>query len=182
MELSRYVYSGSIRSLFSILNAWTECLDKYPTYFKYGDNQWWYNERASLSCLAAASWTTGGIALEEFCTLKEKPPDSRNGRCDLFIGTATEAFAFEAKQVWCAVGCTAQSGVAVARKGLESACRDARKLTKEEGRRIGLCFAVPYLPARDEQHIEKQLMPWLKDSHDKIECSCVAWIFPEKAR
>jgi len=182
MELTKYVNSGSIRSLHHILQAWTENLEKYLRYFGYRDNPWWYNERATLSCLAAAVWASDGIALEEYRTEKGKHFESWKGRCDLFIGAVGESFACEAKHVWCAVGRTAENGRAVAEAGLKDACADARKLTKDEGRRLGLCFAVPYLPDRDKGHIESQLMLWLKDLQNSTEYSCVAWSFPEKAR
>lgn len=69
-----------------------------------------------------------------------------------------------------------------AEAGLRDACADARKLTKNEGRRLGLCFAVPYLPARDKDHIEQQLKLWLKDLQNTIKYSSIAWAFPEEAR
>ena len=46
------------------------------------DSAHWYNERATLSVLAAAAWKSGGIALEEYSLRKH---DGRAGRADLWV-------------------------------------------------------------------------------------------------
>ncbi len=181
MEITQSVNSGSIRSFYSILHAWIKSIEKYSCYFKFNDNPWWYNERATLSCLAAAAWINDGVALEEYCTIKGKHSNPKSGRCDLFLGIGDESFDCEAKQVWCAIGRTAGSGISIAEAGLDDACIDARKLKKEKTRRLGLCFAVPYLPIRDKDFIEEQLKLWLRDLQE-IDYSCIAWAFPEKSR
>ena len=110
MVMTKYVNSGSIRPLYPILEIWTESLERYLRYFEYGDNPWWYNERANLSCLGAAAWVSDGIALKEYRTEKGKHSEAWEGRCDLFIGAGSESFGCEAKHVWCAVGRTAGNG------------------------------------------------------------------------
>lgn len=181
MQIERHINSGSIRQLYPVLQAWADALNQYLTYFDYDDNPWWYNERANLSCLAGAAWKVDGIALEEYRTEKGKVSDRWKGRCDLLLGTRDEIFGCEAKQVWCPVGRKAKKGVQVAKKGLKKACEDARNLTKDEGRRLGLCFVVPYLPKRDKDHVDQQIKAWLNDLRN-IECCSIAWCFPEMAR
>jgi len=181
MELIKYVNSGNIRSLHPILEEWTQIVGRYLRHSQYGDNPWWYNERASLSCLAAAAWRMDGIALEEYYTEKGRGSKSWSGRCDLFLAVGSQSFGCEAKQAWCAIGPTAHNGSAEAEAGLKDACADARKLTKDEGRRLGLCFAVPYLPEKNKTHVEKLLKVWLREL-ENLDYSCVAWTFPKKSR
>ena len=57
------INSGRIRSLNGILNIWPDILDKYIKYNESQDNPWWYNERSTLSTLAAAGWACNGIAI-----------------------------------------------------------------------------------------------------------------------
>ena len=181
MNIEKYINSGTIRSLHPILVAWLQVAEKYLDYFDNEDSPWWYNERATLSSFAAAVWAADGIALEEYATLKGKTRESWSGKCDLYIGMPSQEFACEAKQAWCRIGRRSKNGFNMAKSGLESACKDARKLDKGEGRRLGLCFAVPYLPPRDEKHVEHQLNDWLK-AIQNIDRSSIAWIFPQSAR
>ena len=181
MNISSYVNSGNIRSLYEFLHCWIEINNKYIDYFENEDNPWWYNERATLSTLAAAGWACNGVSLEEYSTEKGKHSDPWKGRCDFFLGMKNEFFACEAKQAWCAIGRQARNSIVKVQDGLRAACDDARKLTKQEGRRLGICFAVPYLPQRDKNHIDQQLTEWLKKIN-KLDYSSIAWFFPEKIR
>lgn len=180
---NEYVNSGNIKSLYLILTNWIEINKRFLEHFEYKDSPWWYNERATLSSLAAATWLSGGIALEEYSTVKKYNEEkSWSGRCDLYIGTPSKiGFACEAKQAWCPIGKKAENGIVNAEKALNVACNDAKKLDGDEGSPLGICFAVPYLPSRDENIIEEQLSNWLQ-LIEKIDHSSIAWIFPERAR
>ncbi|MGA2110150.1 MAG: hypothetical protein ABSH25_21180 [Syntrophorhabdales bacterium] len=180
MELIKYVNSGSIRSLRPVLEEWVRVVAKYLD-FDNGDNPWWYNERTSLSFLAAAAWGKNGIALEEYCTEKGKKDNAYSGRCDLFLGVGSQCFGCEAKQAWCAIGTPARKGTMEAEARLKDACADARTLARAEGRRLGLCFAVPYLPERHKDQIEKLLTAWLREIQN-LNYNCIAWTFPRLSR
>jgi hypothetical protein len=181
MNIEAYVNSGTIRALHPILTSWIETINNYLDYFNIPDSPWWYNERATLSSFAAATWKAKGIALEEYATVKGKTHDAWTGRCDLFIGLPSYQFACEAKQAWCPIGRRAYKGSDNVKKGLIDACKDARKLDKAEGRRLGICFAVPYLPERDNEFMEKQIENWLKCVRD-LEYDSIAWTFSKKVR
>lgn len=181
MNIEAYVNSGRIRSLHPILTSWIETINNYLDYFDIPDSPWWYNERATLSSFAAATWKADGVALEEYAIDKGKKQRSRAGRCDLFIGLPSFQFACEAKQAWCPIGRRAYKGFVNVEEGLIDACKDARKLKNEEGRRLGICFAVPYLPVRDKDIMEKQIENWLKSIRD-LEHDSIAWTFPKKTR
>jgi hypothetical protein len=180
MKLTKNVYSGSIRSLRPVLEEWIRLVARYIN-VRPDDNPWWYNERASLSCLAAAAWSNNGIALEEYCTEKGRGAKAWSGRCDLFFQAGNQSFGCEAKQAWCSIGPMARSGIAEADTGLKEACADAKKLRKDEGRRLGLCFAVPYLPEKYGADTENLLQGWLKELKS-LDYSSIAWIFPKNAR
>ena len=182
MQTESYINSGKIRALHPILKSWINTTLEYLKYFDEPDCSWWYNERASLSSFAAAVWKVGGIALEEYAIDKGKEHELWTGRCDLFMGLKSDQFACEAKQAWCPIGRTAKNGIVNLKKGLTEACKDARKLPKEEGRRLGICFAVPYLPPRDNKVIEKQLKNWLNSICNSIDYDAISWLFPPKIR
>lgn len=182
MNLESYINSGTIRSLHPILKSWINTNLEYLEYFDIPDCSWWYNERASLSSFAAAVWKANGIALEEYAIDKGKEHELWSGRCDLFIGLPSYQFACEAKQAWCPIGRTAKNGIVNLKKGLTEACQDARKLPKEEGRRLGICFAVPYLPPRDNEFIEEQLEHWLNSICNSVNYDSIAWLFPREIR
>lgn len=182
MKLDKYVNSKKYRTIYKILDCWTSVVvDKYLSHFEDEDNFWWYNERATISSLAAAAWLSNAIALEEYATRKGKPEEEANGRCDLYIGLKDEGFAIEAKQAWCPIGKGAKNGLKNASDGLLLAIKDARKLASDEGNRFGVCFMVPYLPKNQEPNIDKLLEGWLKNI-ESLDNSFIAWAFPEKAR
>ncbi len=181
MILESYLNSGSLRVLRPVLLAWFEVIEKYSESFGYEDCQWWYNERATMSSLAAAVWRAGGIALEEYGTKKGKKGDSWSGRCDMYFSLKTQDFACEAKQVWCAIGRRAKAGLGKITDALTTACSDARCLGKNQGRRLGICFAIPYLPPSDKDIVDHQLLNWSKGLIG-VDYTSIAWAFPKKAR
>jgi hypothetical protein len=185
MLVADRVTAGGIPHLTPLLRSWVALMGRYLRRFaSLHDRPWWYNERATLSLLAAAAWEAGGVALEEYSTRKGtvgKPSDLRLGRCDLFVSLAGGDFACEAKQVWAPIGRTATRGVEAMRVGLNDACRAARRLRKAEGRRLALCFGVPYLPRRDRESIDAQLSCWLGDVRS-LKWSSFASSFPKSVR
>ena len=164
----RHVNSGNLCSLKPIVDVWIDViLQRYVAYFSISedmDSPWWYNERATVSFLAAAAWMAEGIALEEYRTQKGKKSNPRTGRCDLFLGAKSRAwFECEAKHTWCAVGRKVRNGFERAKSGLKDACHNAKQLPKAEGvRRLGLCFLIPYLPIGDKDYVVEQIEKWLK--------------------
>jgi hypothetical protein len=179
MQIERHINSGDIRSLLPLLNKWTSVVNKYLEFCNWKDCPWWYTEPASISLLAAAAWQMGGIAIEEYRVVKGKKSSSWSGQCDLFIDTGNHKFACEGKQVWTAIGRQASQKCDDIKSALNSACDDARKLNKDEGRRLGICFVVPYLPPSDEDYIDDRLDSWLKKI-EAMDYSSIAWVFPKK--
>ena len=183
MKTDSYINSGKLRLLHPVLKTWQELiLDyiKYNDYNNYIDNPWWYNERASVSMLAAAAWTANGIALEEYSTIKGKSRKKWSGRCDLYIGLSTKEYNCEAKQVFCSVGNRSYNNVKKIEDALENAKKDASFLNKKDGQRLSVCFAVPYI-SKKEKNLDSNLENWL-DKVVQLNYSAIAWLFPEKTR
>ena len=65
-----------------------------------GDNAYFYNERASLSILAAAIWKSNGIAIEEYTSMKRYENENFNGRVDLWFQVENYYCLVESKQLF----------------------------------------------------------------------------------
>lgn len=137
-----------------LLNAWVAAIERYTG--QYGDNPWWYNERATLSILAGAAWTLDGwIALEEFSTSKrlralepgvDHGDKLRQGRCDLYVRSPELSFVFEAKQANQPIGKRAD-GYSYAYKAMRAAWHDIGDIQSGEADlRFAATFVVPYIP------------------------------------
>lgn len=156
------IYIGKLKSIRPILEKWLFAQKKYIS--KEDDYPWWYNERASISFLAASAWKTNNIALEEYCTRKGIHKNKmKNGRCDIYFTCGDECFAGEAKQAWIYSG--TRSRISLKEKlnnGLKEAKRCTRKLHKHEGRRLAICFAIPYVPKEDKNNIKKLIKNFIE--------------------
>ena len=118
------------------------------------DYPFWYNERASLGSIAAAAWLANGVALEEYSARKR----ASRGRADLWILIDGARFAIEAKQAWLSLGTRARGSPSqLCQRWLSAAKRDARRLSKEEGFRVGLVCIAPFLPEGEIDHLESRL-------------------------
>ena len=181
MQIEQHINSGTIKSLRPLLEQWVSVVHKYLKFCNWEDCQWWYTEPASISSLSAAAWQLGGIAIEEYSVEKGKKAELWSGKCDLYIDTGIQKFACEGKQIWTAIGRKASQKCDDIKSGLNSACDDARKLKKDEGRRLGLCFVIPYLPPSEEPYIDEMLHEWLRKI-ETLDYSSIAWVFPKKVR
>ncbi|MBG0847374.1 hypothetical protein H3222_19405 [Pseudomonas chengduensis] len=70
--LSAVKCPSSEREVRALLKSWVEMVERYCTQHENQDNPWWYNERASLSTLAGAAWSSGWSALEEYSSVKRQ--------------------------------------------------------------------------------------------------------------
>lgn len=159
--MTQGIYTKNPRSIRPVLRKWISTQKEYIK--KSVDYPWWYNERASTSILAAAAWKTSNIALEEFSTIKgvqkEKP---KRGRCDIYFTSGREDFVGEVKQAWISSGSKIRKSI---RGKLEGALKNAKQSTmelqKQEGRRLAICFAVPYFPKTDKNKLKTLIMKFI---------------------
>lgn len=193
MPQETYINSGSIRTIRPILESWTEVLQKYIDVHTEGkevqDTPWLYNERAILSTFAVAAWKAEGAALEEYNTYKKGKEDKKTdslGRCDLYFTPKNyDSFICEAKLVWCPLTNRRIERFTKIYNKLIEAEESCKRLSRDEGRRLALCFAIPYIQKADQERTDEFLDKWFKeitDNENKAEYSSVAWYFPEKTR
>jgi len=159
-----YVECGQFSEFKPILKAWCKVNKIYMN--KSGkDCPWRYNERALISLLAAAAWTSGYPAVEEFTIFKGRRKDKTHGpgRCDLKIQIDGKNYLFEIKKSRPHLG--KKPGEDDIKKVvdrnmlgcLQEACRDAGKLKPKTGKRFGLCFIAPVIPETEENKLVEKL-------------------------
>jgi hypothetical protein len=202
--------SGGLNGLRPVLEAWVDRSMDYCNRHCFEDNAWWYNERASLSVLAAAAWSIDGwCALEEYPTDKRRQgeipnsrtdageitPERHRGRCDLWIGNHT-GYAVEAKQAWQSIGPLARGKNPRVWNQLTAARKAAGCLTSNEANeRVAALFVAPYIPASAVQVIDRRkrvvldkvhqlVSEWLTDLDlkSRAHVHAYAWVFPEKTQ
>ncbi len=85
--------------------AWTKILKNWIQVHKIyyqqsgNDKAYIYNERASISLLAASIWKSGGIAIEEYKAKKIRNEETKNGRVDLWFSLDGYSAVVEAKHL-----------------------------------------------------------------------------------
>jgi hypothetical protein len=187
------IKAGNIRSLDSVLNKWNKILHKYLEKTHYWDCHWWHIERAILSSFAAAVWKNGGIALEEYGLEKKRKKQSDKkrkqdrtytGRCDLYFETGKQRFACEAKKITCGIGGKSNPSktISLVKRELGKACDDAKRIPKDEGRRLGMCFAVPRLIRTDIENKNKEIIKFQEAIEKEIRYSSIAMVFPKNTK
>ena len=184
-----FIDTLKIKCLNPVLIEWNEVLLRYLKKTQYSDCQWEYNERAILSSFAAAVWLNDDIALEEYSSeRKGKHGRKYSGRCDLYFKTGKHDFNCEAKKITCGIGGKSKKSntIDLVKSGLKEAYHEAkRKIPKDAGRRLGMCFVVPRLPKAEIKNKDKPITDFqenIKNNKEKIGYSSIAMIFPEKTR
>jgi hypothetical protein len=175
-----------------MLRKWVYANRRYVDQCEDSDAPWWFNERAALSAVAAASWLAGGIALEEYMAPKKSPsttsgkPNNRF-RCDLFMSFRKSArrgvnhnFIAEAKIIWPKL-----DGPMLSQhidKGIDRVRRDTRRtLNDGYSRMLGILLVSPWLTnagMTDWQSHARGLVGVLST----LERSAVAWVFARRPR
>lgn len=178
INTDEHIDAGKIKSIKKILREWIKLNNQY--FISTRDAAWWYNERASISILAAAAWAAGGVSLEEFSTRKKgRGQKAKIGRADIFFKIDGKRFSCEAKFLWLRLN--AKMPAAQIQKRLDSACDDARKLNPKEGEQLGICFVSVLTPA-DTAHVNDRLIALQEAISSAHFFDALAWFFPTKAR
>ncbi len=201
IETIAYAKSNNeLRGLTPVLDEWTALVERYSENHA-NDACYWYNERASLSVLAAAAWKTKDwVALEEYSTVKRtatRDSDTgrvvrHRGRCDLYLASpnGSSQFAIEAKQAWQPIGSRVKAPFSKVKIKAAAAWDDAGKLNRHEAsHRLAATFCVPSIPTgvleshlRQGGSMEKIIDEWIKGLHDNVNYDAIAYVFPRKSR
>ncbi|SRR5260221_9164396 len=185
--------AGPLPELTPVLKKWIQVNKEYVLRSGGKDAPWWYNERASLSPVAAAAWLAKGIALEEYLTDKHKisrkgkRKRTDRGRCDLYFSVKRRRksgrdheFIAEAKIIW----------PSIASRGLQtqldrgiSSARDAVRCTFSYGevRRLGLLLITPTASNSAARRWNEHLPRFLNVLRAQ-ERVAIAWLFTENPR
>jgi len=164
-----------------LLREWCRIHERYCRRVP-GDAIYWNIERSNLAALAAAAWRSGWVALEEFPQPKRTKRVHFDGRADLFLKSPSSEDYVEAKMSWLTTRVSAAKAVAAIDRDVQRACSDASSLriAASGGIRVGVVFAVPYIPRQAELSLER-----FDDFFDAIsdaQFDAVAWCFPKCAR
>lgn len=175
-----------------VLEEWILAIEKYSR-MSGGEAPYWYNERANIGLLAAATWRTGGIALEEFPHGKSEPKISddgktqetvtRNGRCDLWICHGTKSERIEAKFRW--LNMASDRIAEFAEESINKAVKDASKSKSDDGQAaVGVTFLPLFVKASkitDEKTIELYIEETIATLRN-LDVDLIAWCFPIRLR
>ena len=167
-----------LSGLHEILRQWIKLIGDSST---EKDALYWYNERATVSTFAGAIWRAGGLALEEYRTIKRHGKTKWEGRSDLWFRWKNADYVVEAKLCWLSLnkGTTERNIDDAVNKKLKEAEQDV-VCSHREGRphRLGFVFVVPEIPKQDKRKTDKLLMTFLKRLR-KIDFCLSAWNFPK---
>lgn len=130
-----------------ILREWTRMVEAYSNDVDPADALYWYNERATLSTLAAAAARVDCYVLEEYRTPKLSQDRQWSGRADLWIRSPRSEYILEAKQLL-VLASSEPSGLAgTIDSALATACADADCHPLDPKYcMLGVVFIVPYIP------------------------------------
>lgn len=183
------VFPGPFRTLKELLWEWTWLNREMAKSWKWKDCPWWYNERASISTLAGAVWSAGGIALEEYASRKRRGSGNSHGRCDMYFCMEHKEYVAEAKQCWLNAGSQAGDMSVPVKDCIVQACNDAKNNRPDlQGGEalLGITFVVPRIPQSDlENEVVGERIKKVQDTllgFARKERCALAWIFPRNSR
>jgi hypothetical protein len=176
--LQEVIAEGRLRVLDELLQNWTRVVKRFvDTWKPDGDVPWWYNERASVSVLAAAVWTAGDIAFEEFSSEKERRRSKFMGKIDFRFSFGRQDFVAEAKQCWPLIGPQARSAQDVIDTEFRHARKDVRRAPENEGTRLAIVFASPSFPPGELKDVDGCLRRWRKVFREtQSEAKAFVWV------
>lgn len=184
MATIKGIQGQSLGILRPVLNEWIETNLRFVREWEDIDIPWWYNERASLSVLAGAVWTVGGLAFEEYSADKRTGQEGRptyQGRNDLYLSVRKQHFIAEAKYIWSGAARVGPATTTHIQQKLKQACADIRKCRLRGHRRLGVLFAVPYIAMPHKERVKECVDEWVAATK-RVDCSCCAWVFPKESR
>ncbi len=175
--------SNRIPRFRPVFKKWIELNRKYCRESHWNDIPWGYIERASVSVFAAACWSAGCIALEEYSELKaargSRTGENRlaPGRCDLFVGFKNKAYIFEAKMIRPSLA--SSNWMDQVDSGLEAAQEAVRKThAPNRENKLGMLIVAPTI-SRNRRHKANELIGGLVEFLRNREDICSAWFFPK---
>lgn len=175
----------------NITEEWLLMIERYCRLTTW-DAPFWYNERANTGLIASAAWRCGYAALEEFQHEKidvapdggelTESPESRSGRCDLWIASENHHNYVEAKYRW--LNMKSERLVEFASATLAKAVKDAETSgCGDPSRFLGVAF-LPLFVQKERlkgEPIEGLISKTIQDLMT-VDADLIAYTFPERLR
>lgn len=175
---SEFFSAPRIPTFKRLLAGWITVQRDYIQTMNQEDYPWNYHERACVGFLAAAAWSTGGVALEEWRTGKGPKADPRKGRCDLYVYRKNGyEFHIEAKHMWLPAG--RRPSATTIEKRLNEAVLAANDLHCPRKEKLGVLFIAPYFNNKIKKDIPKRIADLLETVHS-VPHSAIAWLIPDR--
>jgi len=176
-----HVTHGPLAHLRPVLKKWYDINVEYCN--ALGDDaMYWYTERANVGALAAAVWRCGAPALEEFSARRGFGRHRRQGRADLWFRWRGTDYVIEAKREWVCLSPRARDSVKRVSLALKKAKKAAVESRYQGKRRLGVVFAVPYIPAKHADQSHRLVREFLGDLRKKARYCVMCSVFPPAAR
>lgn len=182
----RKIENESLEILTPVLKKFLLLNQRIASHWRWKDFPWWYNERATLSVLAAAVWKSRGIAFEEYSADKITKPTVQlkrkavsRGRNDLYISLKGKIYIVEAKNLFVpGFGDSTYDKIA---ERLKKARKDVKRDKKSRGHRLAILFVVPYFDWSQKDIIDLLIEKFI-DQINRVHPTAAAWIFPADSR
>ncbi|SFB86825.1 hypothetical protein SAMN05660443_0627 [Marinospirillum celere] len=174
-----------------LLEEWVLQVERYCRVYEGQDAPYLYTEQANVGLIASAAWRSGGIALEEFQSVKGvKHRPKWNGRIDLWLcqDEKTEEIV-EAKMLKISMDAHTDLISSVS-KCMAAAVKDAKSAKASyELTGLGAVFVVPNLTikrALSRMESEETPSDWIEAWVDEVlagnDYHAAAWCFPKEMR
>lgn len=179
MELGQGVaLSDELEFLEKVFQQFHDNLTCYAQAGAWRDLPHFYNERATLSFLAAAAWQMELLAIEEFVNWKKRDQEDYLGRCDIWIAKRDkkESASIEAKQFWPGRGTRPETLSKWLSQADEAAAGNPRY-----GFRVAMTFFSPVIPVGSDADEARSVLGRIADTIDRDGADGIAWWFPKAA-
>lgn len=194
-----HTHAGSLTAFKPILKAWIDVQNEYSNAKNENlksqpeDYAYYYGERSCVGFLAASVWRCGGVALEEWGTVKGKKPKTRNGRCDLYIKYKSTGYFIEAKHQSSQATGTLENELRFINDKLDLAVEEAEGHHPcDPSNQIGIVFVAPFFPKGKQDDMGDKISKWLecifegikdeKGSIPGVKYSATAWLFQDRRK
>ncbi|QJE74332.1 hypothetical protein HHL28_15735 [Aerophototrophica crusticola] len=170
--------SDELKFLEGALHQFHENLTYYAEAGGWEDLPHFYNERATLSFLAAAAWQKKLLAIEEFVNWKKKEDVDYLGRCDIWIAERDkqQSASIEVKQFWPKPGTRSETFSTWLSHGDKAAAGNPRY-----GFRVAMTFFSPVIPVGSETGETLAVVRKIAETVERDGSDGIAWWFPDAA-
>ncbi|RLA82892.1 MAG: hypothetical protein DRG78_05940 [Epsilonproteobacteria bacterium] len=183
------ILDKNLEAVFSdALQDWVNNIERYTNEFDNNDTLYYYNERATVSTLAASLYKSGYFILEEFSTNKSVDGEVKTGRVDLFFakdvyGLTKSYFGavVEAKQVYVNLSDNYNGSMAIKTSFSKAEQDTINSFNKQyHTNSYAITFIVPKVKFKDKEYSKERCKNLITEIQELNEHHGIAYIFPKK--